>query len=342
MATKGSTAKRRSHAKLPAKANPARITKVAKPRTAKVAKTAKTARTGKPAKPSRVREPTTTDEWLVHADALIEEGNPHGELLVIEEALARNADAATRKRRTALLKKYGSKLKGSIARGVFVVGGGRVGGKTIHERIGDVLLERYSLAHLISFVQMAGGGSVDGATFRKRIGAELPASFHAFYEWARTIAQRFKMTFDAIDIPDDGAFGIDTLERILSSTEMWRGIQLEQPDREWRSGFVHIASWGSAYEMVIDTKGEAFKPSHQLVYWDFKGGSTYGAVFETFEDYLEAVLELITSDSYFKPVADADHDDDDADPFEDEAADGLYETWSGYIHDRKMKYADFT
>ena len=43
-----------------------------------------------------------------------------------------------------------------------------------------------------------------------------------------------------------------------------------------RPGFVHVASWGSAYEMVIDTNADVSKPKGQLWYSDFKGGSSYG------------------------------------------------------------------
>jgi len=269
--------------------------------------------------PKKPKEPRNAAGWLVEADAMIEAGDPRGELIVLEERIARGgADATARKRRAQLLRKHAAGTKGRVARGVLVAGGGRVGGDAVHERIQDVLLERYSLAHLIAFASGAGAGKTDARTVEERLAVTLPASLHGLYGWARGLAARFALRFERIRVREDGAFGLASVEEIRRDTEMWRTIQREQPDREWRPGFVHVASWGGAYEMILDARGDVAKRKGQLFYWDFKGGSTYNRAFTSYDAYLETILRLLEKEAYFaRADADEEEEPDDDDPWFD-------------------------
>jgi uncharacterized protein (TIGR02996 family) len=287
----------------------------AKPRAAAPKKPAATSK-----KPLKLKEPANVAGWLVYADALIERSDPRGELIVLEERLARTpGDAALRRRRKSLLGTLALETSGAVARGVIVAGGGTTRGRSMPERIQDAILDAYSLAHLITFARAAGAGRMDAARVASKVGAELPESFLAFHRWARALAGRFPHEVAAIEIPE-GAFFPASLDNVVSDTEMWRRIQREQPDREWLSGFVHLASWDGAYEMVIDTKAEVTKPKHQLMYWDFKGGSSYSVCHKSFDTYLADILQLVTRRAYFMPPR-GDADD------EDEGREMVYDEW---------------
>jgi hypothetical protein len=288
------------------------------------AKTRKGSRAAKNAK----KEPSDVGGWLVYADSLLTGGDARAELIVIEEQLANGGDAALRKKRDALFRKHAASVKGALARGILAAGGATLGDDSVSGRIQDLLVEKYSLAHLVAFAKAAAGNAkLDPDQVAKKLDVTLAPSFAAFHRWARTVATRFP-TGKTITLPDGGAYAIEGLDRIVQDTEMWRTIQRDQPDREWRPGFVHVVSWNSAYEMVMDTKADVTKPPHQLFYWDFKGGSDYQLCYKMFDALLEDVLKLLKSGSYFPPV-----DDDDEGELDD-----LYELWSDTVHRSRRSF----
>lgn len=83
----------------------------------------------------------------------------------------------------------------------------------------------------------------------------------------------------------------------------------EQPDREWRDGFVAWNCWNSAYQMAIDTKGIINGTPGCLAYWDFKGGSHFIVKYKNFEYLLLTILELIKRKLYFPSYNDEKFED---------------------------------
>ncbi len=127
-----------------------------------------------------------------------------------------------------------------------------------------------------------------------------PESFYAYYDWL------LRVQFPSDDVSDKTELGYDdehytpSLDNILSTTREWREIQKKQPDREWKSGFLAIASWNSCYQLVIDTHGDV-APKGSLLVWDFKGGGEYEVVYQSFESYVKTKLELLKAMLYFPP-----------------------------------------
>lgn len=199
--------------------------------------------------------------------------------------------------------------------------------QTIHERIESVLLSRYTEEHLVVFARQAGATSTKDV--EAELGVALPASLHAFYAWAqdavRSRGASFEVPEGGIAVLDDGAYRICPAERILASTRTWQKLQAEKPEREWKPGFVHLMTFSSAYELVLDTAGEVVEPANQLVHWDFKGGSFYRRRYSDYESYLEEILGLLEADRYFDPPEDA--------PDHDSRLDAMYDGWGDLISD---------
>lgn len=101
-----------------------------------------------------------------------------------------------------------------------------------------------------------------------------------------------------------------SLSHILKDTTIWQNIQQKQPDREWKQGFVALNSWGSAYQLVIDTQGEINNQQGCLAFWDFKGGSNYIIQYANFEQFLLTKLELLKAHCYFQPAVERPEFDD--------------------------------
>jgi len=127
-----------------------------------------------------------------------------------------------------------------------------------------------------------------------------PESFYTFYEWLCSVEFPFEDVYEQTELNFDEENFILSLDEIISSTRSWLEIQKKQPHREWKSGFLAIASWNSCYQLVIDTKGEVASEGNMLV-WDFKGGKYYKVIYQSFDLYLKTKLELLKAKLYFPP-----------------------------------------
>jgi len=152
--------------------------------------------------------------------------------------------------------------------------------------------------------------------FKKQIGLELPESFYQFYEWLLNIE------FSEKDISnqtymDYHQHQIITLQSILEDTKYWQEIQAKDPKREWKTGFVALLSYNSAYQMIIDTLGEINGQKGCIAFWDFKGGSSYYVDYIDFDHYLKSKLELLKQNLYFPPSLNDDNIDEDEYTYDD-------------------------
>jgi hypothetical protein len=136
--------------------------------------------------------------------------------------------------------------------------------------------------------------------FKKEIQLSLPNIFYEFYEWANQVQFTKTDISDKVQLDYDDENYLPSLKSILQETQEWQAIQAQQPDREWKGGFVAIGGWNSAYVQVIDTLGEIGKAGCVL-YWDYKGGSTYHIIHQDYEAFLKTKLALLKANLYFTP-----------------------------------------
>ncbi len=161
------------------------------------------------------------------------------------------------------------------------------------------------------------------------LGVELPVAMHAFYAWAQNVVRSRGASFEVpeggVAVLDSGAYRIESSEGILSGRRSWRTLQREKPEREWKPGFVHLMTFASAYELVIDTAAEIVQPKNQLSHWDFKGGSFYRRRYTDCVAYLYEILDLLDAELYFDPPEHA--------PDRDSRLDAMYDGWDDRISD---------
>lgn len=180
--------------------------------------------------------------------------------------------------------------------------------RPVIEEIDQTLRTQYPAGFGAVFVGGAKHGALTVEHFKKAIGLELPEIFYQYHKWLMTT------DFDDADVSEQTELGYDeanyamSLQAILRTTEEWQRLQADDPSREWKSGFVEIASWNSCYVMVIDTEGEIGEQGNVL-YWDFKGGSTYYIIYQNFEMLLRTKLELLKENLYFPPASDDARED---------------------------------
>jgi hypothetical protein len=136
--------------------------------------------------------------------------------------------------------------------------------------------------------------------FKNQIGLELPDSFYQFYEWLLNVEFTEKDVSNQTYM-DYHQHQISTLQSILEDTKYWQQILAKDPKREWKPGFVALLSYNSAYQMVIDSKGEINGQKCCIAYWDFKGGSWYYIDYLSFDNFLKTKLELLKQNLYFPP-----------------------------------------
>jgi hypothetical protein len=146
--------------------------------------------------------------------------------------------------------------------------------------------------------------------FKEKIDLELPDSFYNFYEWLLNVEFPEK-NVDKEMYLDYHQNQIFTLQNILDDTKMWQDIQAKNPKHEWKPGFVALLSYNSAYQIVIDTKGEINNIPGCIACWDFKGGSNYNIDYLDFDDFLKTKLELLKKNLYFPPALETNDMDDE-------------------------------
>ncbi len=153
--------------------------------------------------------------------------------------------------------------------------------------------------------------------FAKEIGLEIPTIMLEYYEWMMSVdlgitkelheeffgkSKDIKYPYNRDhDVYFDCSFRTESLSGILKNSNIWQEILEKQPHREWKSGFMELCSWDSAYTMVIDTRGEV-SGKGCILYWDYKGGSDYRIRYDNFENYLTTKIELLKRGLYFPAI----------------------------------------
>lgn len=192
--------------------------------------------------------------------------------------------------------------------------------------IDDILRTKYNSTHALFFLGRGPDNGIKIDEFKREIGLEVPNILEEYYEWMMRVDfgitkeehNKYFGSTNGIKYPYnqnyDSYFDCDnqteSLSGIINNTNIWRKIQEEQPNREWKRGFLEICDWNSAYVMVIDTKGEVSNKG-SILYWDYKGGDVYRIRYDNFEKYLITKLELLKKNLYFPLVFGDENSNDD-------------------------------
>lgn len=180
--------------------------------------------------------------------------------------------------------------------------------------IENILRAKYSTIHALFFLGRGPDNRIKIDEFKREIKLEVPTILEEYYQWMMSVDfgitneehNKYFGSINKIKYPYnqnyDSYFDCDnqteSLTNIIKNTNIWRKIQEKQPHREWKSGFLEICSWSSAYVMVIDTKGQVSSKG-SILYWDYKGGGVYRIRYNNFEKYLLTKLELLKKNLYF-------------------------------------------
>jgi len=166
--------------------------------------------------------------------------------------------------------------------------------------IENVLKNNYPEGYAYTFLCRGVDKTLSMAEFKEKIKLPVPELFYQYYEWLQNVNFPQKDISDLVGLSHFDEEYISSLFTLLDGTETWQEIQRKQPNREWKQGFVEIASWDSCCVKVIDTLGEVAGVG-SILYWDFKGGGTYHVIHNNFEMYLKTILERLKQNLYFPP-----------------------------------------
>ncbi|KOY87581.1 hypothetical protein AD998_16855 [bacterium 336/3] len=171
---------------------------------------------------------------------------------------------------------------------------------TIIQEIENILRNNYPNGYANAFVCEGFEKTVSLEEFKDKLGLPLPDLFCEYYQWLQSVEFPKEDVSNLVGLSNFDEEYISSLSELLDRIEDWQDIQKKQPQREWKNGFVEIASWDSCYVKVIDTLGEVAN-SGSILYWDFKGGGGYAVIHENFEMYLKTILERLKQGIYFPP-----------------------------------------
>ena len=205
------------------------------------------------------------------------------------------------------------------------------------KEIENVLRNNYPEGYGHAFVCTGADKTLSIAEFKEKISLPVPELFYQYYEWLQTVSFPQKDVSSLVSLSHFDEEYISSLSKLLDSTKNWQDIQKKEPTREWKSGFVKIASWNSCYVKVIDTLGEVAKAG-SILYWDFKGGSSYRVIHEDFEMYLKTILERLKQNLYFPP---SDENEEARDEFFEGEIRDTIEDLVKNLNKNAIKFIDF-
>ncbi|NJO01316.1 MAG: hypothetical protein HC880_06145 [Bacteroidia bacterium] len=144
--------------------------------------------------------------------------------------------------------------------------------------------------------------------FRQKMPLPLPTSFYDFYSWYNGSRNKF---YSQVALHEGRS--VLTLRNILNFKTTWdthednQVFRLYEPGTWWNKGwvpFMYIPDW---YVAVIDTVGSFAGKAGQILGFDFKAPGDRLIMYESFEKWLETLIELKKSNALLYDAEDLDN-----------------------------------